>query len=227
MRTRQRRSAADARLQILDAAERRLQKGGPAALRLQDLARDLGVSHPAILHHFGSRDALINAVVDRAMRRLESSLLESFRAANDGAPDPATMLDRVFAMLVDEGQARLMAWLLLSGQQAMDLPAARARWRALTDAAHVLRPRRPGQAPSPAAREDTLFTVMLAAFATFAQAIAGDTVFAMAGLERDPRAPARFRAWLAARLAEHLMKPPPSDGRPAPRRRRLVRSDRR
>ncbi len=221
MKTRQRRSAEDAQRQILDAAEARLQKDGPAALRLQDLARDIGVSHPAILHHFGSREALVNAVVDRAMRRLESSLLESFRAANQGAPDPATMLDRVFAMLADDGQARLMAWLLLSGQQAMDLHAARVRWRAITDAAHVIRPRRPGYTPSVAARDDTLFTVMLAAFATFAQAIAGDTVFAMAGLDRDPTAPARFRAWLAARLAEHLMKPPPADDAPPrPRKRR-------
>ena len=221
MRTRQRRSAEAAQLEILDAAERRLQEEGPSALRLQDVARDVGISHPAILHHFGSREGLLHAVVDRAMRRLETSLLDSFRAAGAGAPDPATMLDRVFAMLADGGQARLLAWLLLSGEQAIDIHSARPRWRAITDAAHVIRPRRPGHTPSPAARDDTLFTVILAAFATFAQAIAGDTVFAMAGLDRDATAPARFRAWLAARLAEHLMKPPPSDeAPPRPRRRR-------
>jgi AcrR family transcriptional regulator len=220
MRSRQRRSAEDAQREILDAAEERLQKDGPASLRLQDVAHDIGVSHPAILHHFGSREALLNAVVDRAMRRLETSLLASFEAAGHGAPDGVHMLERVFTMLADGGQARLMAWLLLSGRQSMDIHAARARWRALTDAAHVIRPRRPGHTPSPAARDDTLFTVILAALATFAQAIAGDTVFAMAGLDRDATAPARFRAWLAARLSEHLGKPPPSDDAPPPRPRR-------
>jgi len=117
MPTRQRRSAETAQLEILDAAERRLTDEGPAALRLQDVARDVGVSHPAILHHFGSRELLVNAVVDRAMRRLETSLMESFRASGPTPPDGAAMIERVFAMLADGGQARLMAWLLLSGDE--------------------------------------------------------------------------------------------------------------
>ena len=60
---RTRRSAPEARRAILEAAEKRLREGGPEAVRLQDLARDLGVSHPAILHHFGSREKLIRAVM--------------------------------------------------------------------------------------------------------------------------------------------------------------------
>ena len=38
----------EAQTRILDAAERRLAIGGPEALRLVDIAKDLGISHPAI-----------------------------------------------------------------------------------------------------------------------------------------------------------------------------------
>ncbi|HEX6839463.1 MAG TPA: helix-turn-helix domain-containing protein [Polyangia bacterium] len=207
MKPRHRRSAEEARREILDAAERRLAAAGPAAVRLQDVAADVGVSHPAVLHHFGSREALVRAVVDRAVRRLEAALIESLQAAGGAPPDGAALLERVFATLADGGHARLMAWLLLSGQEAIDVHAARASWRAIVDATHAMRPR--GGGSGAAAREDTLFAVMLAALATFGQAIAGDAVLAMAGLPRDADAAPRFRRWLAALLAEHLERPPP------------------
>ena len=54
-----RRTAEEAKMMILDAAERRLRELGPAGIKLQELAADVGVSHPAILHHFGSRDRLV------------------------------------------------------------------------------------------------------------------------------------------------------------------------
>ncbi len=203
---RHRRSADEARREILDAAERRLAASGPAAVRLQDVAADVGVSHPAVLHHFGSREALVRAVVDRAVRRLEAALIDALQAAGAGPPDGAALLERVFATLADGGHARLMAWLLLSGEQAIDVAAARAGWRVIVDTTHALRPHAGGSA---AAREDTQFAVMLAALATFGQAIAGDAVVAMAGLPRDPAVAARFRRWLAALLGEHLQRPPP------------------
>src|SRR5688572_5204467 len=62
-----RRTAGAAREAILDAAEKRLAEGGPAGLRIQEIARDVGISHPTLLHHFGSRAALVEAVVDRAL----------------------------------------------------------------------------------------------------------------------------------------------------------------
>ena len=53
---RRRLPADEAKTRILEAAQKRLTEGGPDAIRLQDLAADLGISHPAILHHFGSRE---------------------------------------------------------------------------------------------------------------------------------------------------------------------------
>jgi AcrR family transcriptional regulator len=203
---RRRRTAEEAREEILAAAERRLAAAGPDALRLQDLADDLGVSHPAVLHHFGTREDLVHAVIARAVHRLEAALLDSLRETTH--PDGAAMIARVLDVLTRGGTARLMAWLMLAGREPLDTGAAQARWRAITAAAHASRPRS-------ASREDTKFVVVLAALATFGQAVAGPGVFEMAGV--DAAASARFGPWLAALLAEHLARPalPRAPARPA------------
>src|SRR5262245_19200587 len=109
-----RRSAEAAREAILDAAEALLQEVGPDGIRLQAVAAAVGVSHPAVLHHFGSREGLVEAVVDRAVARLEEDLLTVLSAR--GSPDPVDLLARVSATLADRGHARLVAWLTLSGR---------------------------------------------------------------------------------------------------------------
>ena len=48
-----RRSPEEARRAILEAAEKHLVEGGPEAVRVQVVARDLGLSDAAIYHHFG------------------------------------------------------------------------------------------------------------------------------------------------------------------------------
>ena len=90
-----RRTAEEARRVILDAAEKRLREGGPEALRLQEIARDVGVSHPAILHHFQSRAGLTHALAERAMTRLEEDLREAL-SGSEG--DGASILERVFGV---------------------------------------------------------------------------------------------------------------------------------
>src|SRR5215469_16716839 len=106
-----------ARDAILEAAERRLREAGPGAIRLQDVAAEVGVSHPAVLHHFGSREGLVRAVVSRAIAKLQDDLASALAAQFErGRPDGADLFERVFAVLFDEGHARLLAWLLLSGE---------------------------------------------------------------------------------------------------------------
>ena len=72
--TRRRRSAAETRDAILEAAERRLVDGGPEAIRLQEIAADAGISHPAILHHFGSREGLVEAMVAARNRKASGAI---------------------------------------------------------------------------------------------------------------------------------------------------------
>src|SRR5580692_6334801 len=78
----------DARERILEVAGRMLRDVGPDGLRLQEIAREVGVSHPAILHHFGSRAGLVHAVVERAVAGIEGDIVASL-SMGDAGNDPA------------------------------------------------------------------------------------------------------------------------------------------
>jgi AcrR family transcriptional regulator len=63
---------------LLSAAMRVLDRDGMRGLTYRSVAREAGVSHGLVRHHFGSRDALIHeAVLDLAERSLQSTRLES------------------------------------------------------------------------------------------------------------------------------------------------------
>jgi len=63
---------------LLSAAMRVLDRDGMRGLTYRAVAREAGVSHGLVRHHFGSRDALIHeAVLDLAERSLQSTRLES------------------------------------------------------------------------------------------------------------------------------------------------------
>ncbi|MGH7960445.1 MAG: helix-turn-helix domain-containing protein, partial [Candidatus Binatia bacterium] len=63
---RRRRTAEEARRLILEAAEKRLITGGPEAIRLQDIAAEVGMAHAVISHHFGNREGLMEALTRHA-----------------------------------------------------------------------------------------------------------------------------------------------------------------
>jgi AcrR family transcriptional regulator len=192
-----RRTAVEARELILDAAEIQLTAHGPDSLRLVQLAADVGMSHPAILHHFGSREGLVRAVVERTARRLEAQIFDALRGPLD-ENNAVNLLARLFSVLADQGHARLLVWLYLSGHT--DPIGYGARMREIARTVHGLRRGRGIDAPE----EDTLFTVLLAGIALFGDAIAGAPLRRSAGLGTDPEANARFLAWLARLLRDHL-----------------------
>src|SRR4029077_1288982 len=95
-------------------AERRLLAGGPEAIRLQEIAADAGISHPAILHHFGNREGLVEAMVIRGVTNLQAQFLEGWPSAKE--PDIEGVFERFFEATSRRGMARLLAWLILCGQ---------------------------------------------------------------------------------------------------------------
>src|SRR2546422_3143433 len=133
-----RRSAAEAQRLILDAAEKRLREGGPEAIRLQDIARDVGISHPAILHHFASRDGLTRALEQRAMRRLEAELVDALSSQPADGDTAVAIIERAFATLGDAGHARMLAWRVLQLARAEPHEPQRLL-RALADLVHARR----------------------------------------------------------------------------------------
>ncbi|MFT4571505.1 MAG: AcrR family transcriptional regulator [Candidatus Binatia bacterium] len=195
--TRRRRTAAEATSQILDAAEARLREVGPEGLKLQEIARDVGVSHPAILHHFGSRQGLVQAVVRRALENLQGELLGMIREHTQG-PEPvdlSAVMRRIYEVLAQRGHARLLAWLILSGQEIED---QQEYVRSLAEAGQV-RMHQDGYINESREFEfdDMLFVVMLIAYTSLGAGVAGDAIRKSAGLADDPKVMDRFTGWFA------------------------------
>lgn len=198
-----RRTAEEARALILDAAEKQLDAGGPASIRLQAIAATVGVSHPTVLHHFGTREALVEAVVQRALDGLQRDVFEAWQKEQFEPPDAALLLDRIRRTLGERGHARLIAWLALEGRPQTD--GARML-HVLATAMHARREREAG----PASIEDTKFVVMLVSLVMLADAVLGDAVRDSAGVLEEKGVQARFHAWLVELIHEHM------HGRPAP-----------
>src|SRR3954452_16488453 len=103
---------------MLDAAEELLRVGGPDAVRVQRVARAVGVSDAAVHYHFHSRDALLGTLLRRTGRRLRTQLAATLRRQREsGVPLDLTELVRhLRAVFADAGYSRLTAWMLLSGR---------------------------------------------------------------------------------------------------------------
>jgi AcrR family transcriptional regulator len=200
MKRRPRRTADEAKSAILEAAARRLVESGPDALRLQEIAEEAGISHPAILHHFGSREGLLQAVVEHVTHQLHEDLI---RRLAEPSPDGALMFERVAQTLSTEGHARIIGWLLLGGHDPFDAPILRDGFRAIAEFLHQQRVEHAAGKNVPT-YEDTVFTIALSAFALFGHALSGESTFKMAGLPTTRALDRRFREWFAAMLTAHL-----------------------
>jgi AcrR family transcriptional regulator len=206
---RRRRTAEEARHAILEAAQRRLAECGPEEVRLQDIASDLGISHPAILHHFGSREALMRELSRHAFAALNADLVRALeqREPEALAGDVTAWLDRVFETLRDRGHARLLAWSTLTGRpQSEDGEAEPHMLLDLARTVHALRSEageREGTAVPPF--EDTVFAVQLVAAALLGDALMGSVLRRSAGIDSDAATQERFRRWLAAQVNSLLL----------------------
>ena len=200
---RKRRTSEEARGEILDAAERRLVASGPAGIRLQEVAADVGVSHPTVLHHFGSREALVREVCERRFEAIHADLVAAIASSAGGAEQIGGMLDSVLHALETHGHGRVVFWLALEG---MLTDHDHLRLHNVGLATHALRSRKRGAEVPPV--EDTLNVVVLAAFALLAESVLGKSILRDAGLGGDRAASARFRAWLARLLADYLERGP-------------------
>jgi AcrR family transcriptional regulator len=202
--SRKRRTAGEARKMILNAAEVRLTEVGPEGLKLQEIARDVGVSHPAILHHFGSRQGLVTAVVQRALDSLRNDVLALVRdhMSKTQPVDVPGLLQKTYEVLAQRGHARLLAWLILTGTGVND---EGLYLRGLAEASHV----KMGESTSPDGSEysfeDSLFLCLLIGYTSMGAGIAGDILRRSAGLAKDADAADRFNDWFARLIEKALM----------------------
>jgi len=188
-----RRTPEEARRLILEAAEADMGASGPAGLRLEAVAKAAGVSHPTILHHFGSREGLIQALNLKTIQQLKSVLLDVLSTA------PATSEDAIsstFAAYRD-GLAQRMVWLMQSKQPmgAVGLPA----FDELVEALHAMRLRISGSEPK-FDIEDTRAIVHLTTIAAFGDAIIGARLRRAGDASQEALLRARFEHWFGEML---------------------------
>lgn len=178
---RRRRPAEETRAEILAIAQRSLLEHGPAGVRLDEIAEEIGVSRQAVLHHFGNREGLMRAVVEQAWTGLFRDLGTLAAATDRSAEGFVAHVDEVVRQ---RGNARLGAWLLLSGEglpdavfegALKDLPAAAAQ---------------PGT-------EDPENALLLVGAALFGDAIFGRRLRQVLGIPDDEASRAAFRRYLA------------------------------
>jgi AcrR family transcriptional regulator len=195
-----RRSPADARQLILDAAEANMAADGPAGLRLQEVAKAAGVSHPTILHHFGSREGLIQALNLKTVEHLKSELLKVMRAAPSSSKDAIAPL---FAAYRD-GLAQRMVWLMQSGAAAMG-PSGLPTLDEMVLALQALRERLAG----PDVRidiADTRAIIHLTTIAAFGDAILGKRLRQAPSAEDEIAERTKFETWFGEMLNVYMRR---------------------
>ena len=187
---------------ILEAAQTLITRTGPEGLRLQDIAAAAGISHPLILHHFGSREGLVRALTRQAAAELRDKLVAAM-ASDEYSIEQ--QLDRVFDAF-RYGLAQRLAWLT-----AVDPGSgAEETQTIMRDIADSLHARRIATAPpgTEIDRSDTDCLIYLVAAAAFGDALFGARLRRSAGLPVTSETDRRFRLWLAGLIRAHTMPPP-------------------
>jgi AcrR family transcriptional regulator len=209
-----RRTPEEARRLILDAAQALIASTGPEGLRLQDIAAAAGISHPLILHHFGSRAGLVRALTRQAAAELKDRLVA---AMIQPEYSPGEGIDRVFETFRG-GLAQRLAWLAIehpnsagakragpAGEREDAADGGAESASLLREIADVLHARRVAAAPPGGAppREDTVWLIHLVAAAAFGDAIYGAQLRRSAGIAGEEDGARCFRQWFAALLRMH------------------------
>jgi AcrR family transcriptional regulator len=197
---RRRLGAEAARELILDATEKRLIAGGPSGIRLQEVAAEAGVSHPTVLHHFGSRERLVEATIARSLEAINAGVIAAIRASSGDEEHLEEIMENVARTMARTGHGRVMMWLALEGS---GVEGGDGGLRNVVEAAHAMRLARKKHARK-ATREDTARTVVLAALVLVAGSVLAPKLLENAGLGGDERAAAGFRRWFARLVADHV-----------------------
>ena len=194
-----RRTPDEARRVILDAAEEVMARTGPGGLRLQDVAEAAGVSHPAILHHFESREGLIRALNLRTIEDLGEALRVQMEASTSGSGDA---LRAAFAVYRG-GFAQRIVWLMAASGPAWEPQAGPGLVDEMAERLHALRRRLspPGQEPDLA---DSQAIVHLITVAALGDALLGSRLRRAPDETDEVCRRDAFEDWLAKLIRGHL-----------------------
>lgn len=108
---RRRRDPEAARAEILAAAEQLVFEQGPQGLKIKAVAQAAGMTHPTILHHFGSASGLLQALQQHFSRQIRESFVN---ALHDSPPGPEKWLS-LLKKLSDPKLGRMLCHLIAEG----------------------------------------------------------------------------------------------------------------
>ncbi len=182
---RRRRSAEEARAEILAAAEHLLTVEGPSALTLKRVAQEVGISHPGVLHHFRSVELLGQALHARLSATIREDLLLLFQ--NRPGVDRVAAMQKAMGALSDPRKGRLLAWLVATGRDPFP-DASDKGLRRIADALTL-----PGQDPSV-----VRYKLMLVVLSMVGESLVGDAVGLRLALTESEAA--GFHRWLLETL---------------------------
>lgn len=111
-------------LRIMDAAERLFARNGFQGTTMREIAAEAGLREPGLYNHFGSKDALYAAVLERSLRPMEQRIARLL----EGPLNPADVLRLPVEMLHLNAQHPHMAALFYQAIQSLhdSSPAAHA-----------------------------------------------------------------------------------------------------
>ena len=104
----------DLREALVQAALAEAERGGPEAISIKALAKQLGVSQPAPYRHFADREALLEAVTEAAFRQFNAILRESI-----GKPSKQSKLSRLAQTTLAFGLRRNGIYRLMFASRTM------------------------------------------------------------------------------------------------------------
>jgi AcrR family transcriptional regulator len=117
------RPRGDARERLLDRVVDFVAERGVTDLSLRELAAAIGSSHRMLLHHFGSREGLLVAVIETVEARQREQLAEFVPAADE---DPVAAAKRWWRHISDPSLWPLeRLFFEIYGQALQDRPGAR------------------------------------------------------------------------------------------------------
>ena len=194
MATRKRRSADEARMVILDAAQARLGRYGIAGLNIVDVASDAGMSHATLIHHFGNTNDMRRALVHHMTDRLLRDMINALRS--DTAFDTESIMRDLFAALSRGGHAKLLAWLAVSDEDLTTSATATVEVEKLfSELIPVLASRLPAHAANERTARQLVFLVATAAIG---YGISGPALANLVSMDVEDSL--AFPEWLGAQI---------------------------
>jgi TetR/AcrR family transcriptional regulator, repressor for neighboring sulfatase len=188
---------------ILEAAEERFRQGGQAAVRVQVVARDVGLTDAAVHHHFGSRKGLLAALLRHAGRQVRDQIEKAALTWSDGTHDLATLTELISDCYGRRGYAQLAIWLKLSGMPGRGSGMLSALVEVLERDTELEARKRGATPPS---RVELQFIVALFHMVQVANPLFGEAMLRSAGLKGDADSRDQFQSWLLT-VFERLLHP--------------------